>query len=240
MIDALIRKMERYGPISDEERRFLEQAPTQVVPYAFHQPILREGDASSECCLVIEGFACRYKTLAEGTRQIMALHVPGDFCDLHSFVLEKMDHGIAAMGRCTIAKVTHAKIEEITERYPRLTRALWWDTALDAAIHREWMISMGRRDAYGRIGHLLCELLLRLRSVGLAHGNSYELPATQADLGDVFGLSSVHVNRVIQRLRRESLVIFKGKVVTIPDLERLMNVVGFEPAYLGVRGAPRG
>jgi CRP-like cAMP-binding protein len=154
--------------------------------------------------------------------------------------LKTMDHGIAAMEECKIVKVPHAKLKEITERYPRLTRALWWDTALDAAIHREWMISMGRRNAYERVGHLLCELLFRLGSVELVEGNSYDLPATQADLADVFGLSTVHVNRVLQRLRREGLIIFKGKTVTIPDPERLMSVVGFAPAYLDVRGAPRG
>jgi CRP-like cAMP-binding protein len=237
MIDHLIRKLERYGPMPDEERRFLEQAPSEVVEYRPREPIVREGDALSESYLVLEGFACRYKTLAEGTRQIMALHLPGDICDLHSFVLKTMDHGIAAMDRCKIVKVSHARLKEITERYPRLTRALWWDLAIDAAIHREWMISMGRRDARGRIGHLLCELLLRLRSVGLAEGNCYELPATQAELGDVFGLSTVHVNRVLQRLRGEGLLITKGKAVTIPDPERLMKAVGFESAYLDVRGA---
>jgi CRP-like cAMP-binding protein len=223
LIAALIKKLERYGAISDDERGFLEQAPWRVVTYQDDQPIVREGDAPKESCLVVEGFACRFKSLLEGTRQIMAFHIPGDFCDLHSFLLKMMDHGIAAVGPCTIAKVPHATVEEITERHPRLTRALWWDTAMDAAIHREWMISMGRRSAYQQIAHLLCELLLRLRSVGLAEGNSYELPATQNELGDAFGLSTVHVNRMLQELRTDGLIIYKGKLVTIPDPERLIG-----------------
>src|SRR5215212_6185576 len=147
MLDPLIRKLERYGPISEDEMRFLEQAPSRVVQFAPHQCIVREGDSPAEVCLIVEGFACRSKSLAQGTRQILALHVPGDFCDLHSFVLTRMDHGIDALSECRVAKVPRAKITEITERYPNLTRALWWDMALDAAIHREWMISMGRRTA---------------------------------------------------------------------------------------------
>jgi CRP-like cAMP-binding protein len=110
--------------------------------------------------------------------------------------------------------------------------------AIDAAIHREWMISMGRRDAYAQIAHLLCELLLRLRPVGLADGNSYELPATQQELGDAFGLSTVHVNRMLQKLRADNLITLRGKVLTILDPERLMQAAGFDPRYLEVRGGP--
>jgi CRP-like cAMP-binding protein len=238
MLDPLIRKLERYGPISDEECRFLKASPSRIVKYSDHAPVVREGDTPSESCLIVEGFACRYKSLPEGARQIMAFHIPGDFCDLHSFFLRKMDHGIGAMPRCTVAKVPHAKVREITEAYPSLTRALCWDMAIDAAIHREWMISMGRRDAYTQIAHCLCELLLRLQSVGLAEGNSYELPITQNELGDAFGLSTVHVNRMLQALRSADLITFKSRIVTIPDPQRLMEVAGFDPSYLELRGAP--
>jgi CRP-like cAMP-binding protein len=238
MLGPLIRKLERYGPLSDEERRFLEESPARIVAYDDHAPLVREGDTPSESCLIVEGFACRFKSLPEGTRQIMAFHIAGDFCDLHSCFLKTMDHGIAAMPRCKVARVPHAKIREISERYPGLMRALCWDMAIDGAIHREWMISMGRRTAYEQIAHLLCELYLRLKAVGLADGASYEFPATQAELGDAFGLSTVHVNRMIQALRAADLITFKGGTVTIPDLERLMDVAGFDPAYLEVRGAP--
>ena len=161
MLDLPIRKLERYGRISDEERQFLERAPWRVVEYGAHDPIVREGDSPTESCLVLEGFAYRFMSLPQGTRQIMAFHIPGDFCDLHGFLLQQMDHGIAASGQCKMGRLPHKVLHEITERHPGLTRALWWDTALDAAILREWMISMGRRAAYHQIAHLLCELLLR-------------------------------------------------------------------------------
>jgi CRP-like cAMP-binding protein len=185
---------------------------------------------------MVEGFACRFKLLRDGKRQILAFHIPGDFCDLHSFFLERMDHGIAAVSKCTVAKLPHSTVKEITERYPGLTRALMWDVAMDAAIFREWAIGLGRRSAREQIAHLLCELLLRLKSVGLVEDNSYSLAPTQADLGDALGLSTVHVNRVLQELRSEGLIVSNGKHVSIPDMGKLKDAAGFDPAYLYARG----
>jgi len=237
-IIPLLRKLERYGPISNSEKEFLTHAIARVTEYEAGQSIVDKGAAPFDSCLVIEGFVGRVRLLPDGTRQIMAFHIPGDFCDLHSFVLKKMDHGIQALSRCRMAKVPHSKIHEITERFPRLTRSLWWDVALDAAIHREWMISMGRRSAYEQMAHLYCEMLLRLRAVGLADDNTYDLPVTQQDLGDAFGLTSVHVNRTLQALKRGNLVISHGKRITIPDIDALKKAAGFDPSYLEVRGDP--
>jgi CRP-like cAMP-binding protein len=234
--DLLLRKLERQGQLSEEEKQFIVQAPWRIVDYQPHEPIVREGDSPSDSCLVVEGFAYRFKSLPEGKRQIMAFHIPGDFCDLHGFLLKQMDHGIAASGQCKIGRLPHSTFDKIIERYPGLTRALWWDTALDAAIYREWMVSMGRRDAYRRIAHLLCELLMRFQFVGLNEGDSYPLPVTQEELGDAFGLTTVHVNRTLQRLREEGLVVMTGKRVTIPEPDRLMGVAGFDPTYLRVSG----
>jgi CRP-like cAMP-binding protein len=237
VIDTLIRKLEQYGPVPDEERQFLSNMVARIVAHDVGDTIVSEGSSPTESCIIVDGFAGRVKILPDGGRQIMAFHIPGDFCDLHSFLLRQMDHGIQALSRCRIAKVPHAKILEITERFPRLTRALWWDVAVDGAIHREWMTSMGRRSAYEQIAHLLCEMLLRLRAVGLSDGRTYELPLTQADLGDAFGLSTVHVNRTLQALRRGNLIVSDGKRITIPDIDALKEAAGFDPAYLETRGA---
>ena len=234
MIKRLVRKLERFEPVPPNERAFLKAAIARVAEYDPGEYFVNEGDSPAESCLVVEGFAARIKTLPNGVRQIMAIHIPGDFCDLHSFALKRMDHGIAALSRCKIAKVPHAKLTEITERLPRLTRALWWDLAIDAAILREWMVGAGRRSAYHQIAHLLCEMLLRLRSVGLVEDNTYAFPLTQAELGDAFGLSTVHVNRTLQALRREHLLISKGRAVTIPNAKALATAAGFDPTYLGL------
>ena len=179
----------------------------------------------------MDGFACRYKLRANGSRQIMAYLVPGDFCDLHVFILREMDHTIATLSPCRVVDIPRERILELTER-SALARALWWATLVDEATLREWLVNIGARSAEERIAHLLCELLLRLRVVGLADGAEYELPITQAELADTMGLSSVHVNRVLQRLRGDGLITLKGKQLVIPDPDRLIAFSGFTPNYL--------
>jgi CRP-like cAMP-binding protein len=237
MVEPLFAKLAKYEPLAEQEKEFIVQSVSQVFDYSSGQVIVEEGSAPLESCLVLEGFAGRTRILAEGARQILAFHIPGDFCDLHSFLLPRMDHSIEALGRCKVAKVPHRRIAEIIERFPRLTRALWWDMALDAAIHREWMVSLGRRSAYEQMAHLLCEMLLRLRVVGLASGDGFDLPLTQEQLGDAFGLSTVHVNRMLQALRRGNLIATAGRRITVPDLEALKEVAGFDPTYLERRGS---
>lgn len=234
--DSLVAKLSRFHSVSNAERDFLGQGFTRVVAYRSGQAIVEEGSGPADSSLVVEGFAGRVKFLPDGARQILAFHIPGDFCDLHSFLLRRMDHGIEALTDCRIAKMPHHKVKEITDRFPDLTRSLWWDTALDAAILREWMISMGRRTAFEQIGHLLCEMLLRLQAVGLSRENSYELPLSQEQLGDAFGLSIVHVNRMLQALRGARLILTQGRHVTIPDFAALQEAVGFDPTYLQPRG----
>jgi CRP-like cAMP-binding protein len=234
MLERLIRKLERRAEVSDGERRFLEEAPWSITEHEANDSILSEGEPPTESCLVLEGFAYRSKLLADGSRQIIAFHIPGDFGDLHSFLLKQMDHGIAASGWCKVARLPHATLHEITERWPSLTRSLWWDSAMDAAILRQWMIGMGRRDAFQQIAHLFCELLVRFQIVGLAEADSYPLPATQEELGDAFGLSTVHVNRTLTELRRQELITVKGRRITILQPQRLMEVSGFDPMYLQV------
>jgi CRP-like cAMP-binding protein len=236
MIDLLIQKLERYRPLSDEEKAFLQRAPWHVREYDPQEAIVHEGDCPSESCLMVEGFACRFKLLRNGRRQILAFHIPGDFCDLHSFSLKRMDHGISAVTKCAVAKVSHGTIREITERYPGLTRALLWDVAMDAAVFREWMVTLGRRSAREKVAHLLCELMVRLQSVGLSEDNSYALAPRQADLGDALGLSTVHVNRTLQELRAEGLIVSNGRRLSIPDIEKLKEAAEFNPGYLHVRG----
>ncbi len=239
-ITPLLRKLEQYGPLTDEEKDLLQRAPLDVRKYKARDEIVRQGDRPTESCLVVDGLAFRFKLLPNGKRQILSFHVPGDFCDLHSFVLKSMDHGIGAAGTCTVAMVPHEVIQDITDKYPRLSRALMWDLAIDGAVFREWMVGMGRRTAYERLAHLLCEVFVRLRAVGLADCDECEFPITQNEIGDALGLSTVHVNRILQELRREGLIVFKNKRVTIPDLDRLKEAVGFDPAYLYVRGGAAG
>jgi CRP-like cAMP-binding protein len=228
----LINRLERHGPLSDEEKNVLREVTSRVRDYGPRQDIVREGDSPTESSLILEGFACRHNNLADGRRQITAIHISGDFADLHAFLLGKMDDGVSSITPCKVAHVPHSALREITKTYPHLTRVLWFTTLVDGAVHREWMTGLGRLDARERIAHVLCELFLRLQAVGLTRDHSYELPITQTELADAFGLSNVHMNRTFQDLRGEGLITSEGKTVVINDWERLQQVAQFNPDYL--------
>ena len=181
--------------------------------------------------MVTDGFACRYKILSAGKRHIMAYLLPGDLCDVHVFLLKEMDHGIATLTPCRVVDIPRQRVLELLER-PAIARALWWAALVDEGTLREWLVNVGRRPAEQRVAHLLCELLVRLQTVGLASGNTYELPLTQTDVAETMGLTVVHVNRVLQRLRANDLISLKSKQLVIKDAAALKQFSGFNPNYL--------
>jgi CRP-like cAMP-binding protein len=238
-VAPLLLKLRARDVISAEEAEVLRQSIGSIREFPAGKTIVRAGVGLSESTLLFEGLICRYKDLADGQRQIMELHVAGDFVDLHGFLLKQLDHNVGSMTPIRIATFPHDGLRKITEKHPHLARMLWFSTLLDAAIHREKILSIGRRSAHARIAHILAELFVRLRMVGLASENSYSLPLTQADLADVTGLTSVHVNRMLKKLREEQLLTFKGGEVTILDWERLQRVAEFDPTYLHLERRPR-
>jgi CRP-like cAMP-binding protein len=206
-----------------------------ISSYHAKQDVVVEGSRPTKSTLLLAGLAIRYTTLMDGSRQITAIHVPGDFIDLHSFPLQMMDHSVAALSDCQFATFPHAALEAVLEREPNLTKSLWMLTLLDSAIHREWLVAMGALAAPARTAHLFCELFLRLQVVGLTDRNSYAFPINQNDLADVLGLSSVHINRTLQHLRAEGLIEFQHGRVTILDWARLTATAQFDTRYLHLR-----
>jgi CRP-like cAMP-binding protein len=196
------------------------------------QDIVREGDRPSQCCLLLEGFAYRYKLLEEGRRQIFSFHIPGDMPDLLSLHLSVMDHNLGTLSPGRVAFIPHSALRALTQCHPGIGEAFWRDTLVDAAVFREWMVGIGRRSAYTRIAHLLCEMFRRMQAVGLAQGDVVEIPLTQEVVADALGLSTVHVNRVLQALRGEGLITWQGRVLTVEDWEGLRRAGEFDPAYL--------
>jgi CRP-like cAMP-binding protein len=237
--NPLIRKLDHLFPLSGEELQILESACSRIVQFHADQDIVCDGDRPKACNLLLEGFVCRYKLTAEGKRQIMSFQFPGDIFDAQSFILEEMDHSIGAITSCKVALIPHETMLEITETYPRITRAVWKDTLVDAAVFREWMTSIGRRSSYQRIAHLMCEVFVRLDVVGLAHGHTIEWPFTQTEIGDALGLSNVHVNRTLQQLRKASFITLESSRLTIHDWEGLKEAGQFEGRYLHLRPARR-
>lgn len=181
---------------------------------------------------MIEGWAARYKILPDGSRQIMAILIPGDFCDLHVTILGEMDHGIVALSPCKVAYVVPGDLDALTSENSRLARALWWATLLDEGVLRSWIVSVGRRDAHERVAHLLCEMHTKMTMIGLVHGDRLALPLTQDELADATGLTSVHVNRTLQQLRSENLIEIGSGSLTVLDVARLRDAAGFNPNYL--------
>jgi CRP-like cAMP-binding protein len=235
----LLLKLRARDLVSIEEEQVLRDAVAEVRTLPAGRVIVRAGTILSESTLLFDGFVCRYKDLSDGQRQIMEIHVPGDFLDLHGFLLKRIDHNVAAMTPVRYAAVPHDALRRITEDYPHLTRILWFSTLLDAALHREKIISMGRRSAVARIAHLLSELYVRLDLVGLAGDRRYPLPLKQADLADATGLTSVHVNRMLRKLRNDEILTFRNGEVVIHDWERLQRLAEFNPTYLHLERRPR-
>jgi CRP-like cAMP-binding protein len=231
-IDTFLRKLERRDRLSSAEAELLVDAAGDDVSFDMDSDLVREGDRPATSTLLVSGLATRYRVLSDGQRQITAIHVPGDFVDLHSLLLREMDHSVAALTRCRIVRYPHERLKRITEQAPHLTRLLWLMTLIDASIQREWIVAMGRRSAGQQMVHLLCELYVRLGVAGLVDGPSFSFPITQVQLGDALGMSAVHVNRVLQELRGENLFTWQGQTVRILDWEGLQQRAEFDPRYL--------
>lgn len=229
----LIAKLETRAPLPEEDRKALLDLYDDCREIPARRNLIREGDRPDHVILMIEGWAARYKLLADGGRQITAFLIPGDFCDLHVTILGEMDHGITSLTRSKVAFVPRARIDALTER-PSLIKAFWWATLVDSAVLRAWIVNIGRRDAAEAIGHLFCELYVRMRNVGLVAGRRFDLPLTQEEIADALGLTPVHVNRVLQRMRSDGLISLRHGTLTLLDYARLEDVSGFNANYLHI------
>jgi CRP-like cAMP-binding protein len=227
----LITKLETVSSLTQQDKAALATLCEDPREMGARRSVIREGERPDHVHLIVEGWAARYKLLPDGARQITAFLIPGDFCDLHVTILGEMDHSIITLTRAKVAYIARSTMEALTER-PGLARAFWWATLVDEAVLRAWIVNVGRRDAFEAIGHLMCELYVRMKNIGLTYDHSFELPLTQEELGDALGITPVHVNRVLQRMRAEELISFKAGILTIRDYRRLESASGFNPNYL--------
>lgn len=232
MIERHLMKLRARDELSEEEESAIRGAVAEEREVRGDTKIIRAEEVLDFSTLLLDGIACRYKDLRNGERQITELHVAGDFLDLHSFTLKRLDHEVMTLTPCRLAMVPHERLREISEALPHLTRMYWFGTNLDAAIHREWEVSLGRRTALARTAHLFCELYVRLGLIDLTNGLSYRLELTQTDLAECLGLTPVHVNRMLKELRERGLVTFRGDMVDIHDWEGLQREAEFNPSYL--------
>lgn len=230
------RKLEGFVTLSEADRDVLHRIAAAARDVPARTNLAREGEPHSEIILVTEGIGCRFKQRANGARQITAYLVPGDTCDLDITLLNRLDHTIATLSPCKVARISTLVLREITEDHPVIARAMRIAALIDEATLREWLVNIGCRSALERIAHLFCELLVRMRAVGLATEDSCDLPMTQHELADTTGMTTVHVNRSLQELRRRGLIELKGKTLRILDWSRLKSLAEFKPGYLRLEG----
>jgi CRP-like cAMP-binding protein len=220
------------------ERATLEGAISEVCTFDARTTIVHAGDPLSHSNLLVEGFMCRYLDDREGQRQLVAIHVPGDFVDLHAYPLKILDHDVATLTAATLAIVPHRTLDILVETMPALSRKLWFSTLLDAAMHRAWIFRLGRLDAVGRVAHFLSETNVRLQSAGLSDGRRFALGLTQTDISEVCGITNVHTNRVLRQLREDGLCVFRSALVEIQDVPGLARRGQFDPDYLYIDDNP--
>jgi CRP-like cAMP-binding protein len=236
----LTRRLEEFTRLTDDDRAELSRVYTQSThTIDARRDLIREGDAPRSIYLILDGWACRYRTLENGRRQILDFAIPGDLCDLNLFILDRMDHSIGAITRLRVAEIGREVLHEVVTTHPNITTALWWQELVSKSISREWILNVGQRSAQERIAHLFCEMFLRLESVGLTNGFSCDFPATQTDIAEATGLTTVHVNRTVQELRRAGLIVLERQRLAIPNMRALQSVALFNPEYLHHRRLER-
>jgi CRP-like cAMP-binding protein len=236
-INPLTRKLSHFAPLSEADERVLDGLAAADEHFAPNVDIATEGNVPRSVFLLKEGMAIRYRALPNGGRQIMTFLIPGDLCDMHVFLLKAMDHSIGTITSVRIARISRESMMDLFARRPRISAALWWSSQQEEAMLRERIVSLGRRDARGRIAYFLCELLWRHAAIGLANGDTFRLPLTQIELADTLGLTPVHVNRVLKEFRAAGLITIEHKVLSMLDVEGLQSRASFNKDYLHLGGA---
>jgi CRP-like cAMP-binding protein len=232
ILERTVRKFERRAPLTEEEKQAIYRLPFELRIFEANRYIVREGDRSPCASLIVDGLAFRQKVTKEGSRQILSVHIPGDFMDLEGALLSVADHSVQALTRCEVAMVPRQAILDLIDTHARVAHAMWIDTLIDASIYREWIVNVGRRDARAAACHLLCEFARRLEVAGMGEPDGYELPMTQEQLADALGISAVHVNRVVRDLDVEGLIRREKRYIKIPDWHALRRAAGFNELYL--------
>lgn len=238
----LVRKLETRTRLDQSDIAAILELPFTMRTYEAPGYVVREGVRSlKQCSFVRTGFAFRQKLTVDGNRQIVGMCLPGDFIDLQHLFLKRADHNIQVLTRLEAVDIERAALQELALARPNVGKALWIDTLIEASIHREWILNIGRRDARQRIAHLLCEFALRMKHAGLESGDGYELPMTQEQLGDAVGLTSVHVNRTLKSLTADGLVRRDKRYLTFNDWEKIRAIGDFSALYMHFdQGGPEG
>lgn len=231
-LGRLYDKLARLIALDDEDRAHLLALRIRVEQVARHKHLVREGDVPEQCCLLVDGFACRYKETAKGERQIVSFHLAGDLLDIQHLLLDVADHSVQAITDATVAWIAKADLIHLASERPDVGKGLWQDSLIDASIFREWVLNVGRRDAKTRIAHMLCEFVARCEAAGLGNADRFVLPMTQEQIADATGLTAVHVNRTLKSLEADDAIARDGRCYRVRDWDRFRKIADFDATYL--------
>jgi CRP-like cAMP-binding protein len=229
---ALVRRLQTSSGISEEEIKEFHELPITVREYPAERAVVRDGERATECCLIAEGFCVRSKTISDGRRQILSIHIPGEIPDLMSLFLHVMDHDLSTLTPCTLGFIKHETLQKLHRRRPNVAEMFWRDTLIDSAMFREWIVNVGQRPAPARLAHVMIELRERLKVIGRADGNRFDMPLTQEQIGEALGITAVHANRVIKQLRQDGIVDLHRGRVTVLDEGKFQELADFDNRYL--------
>jgi CRP-like cAMP-binding protein len=232
LLESLFKRWGRRGPISKEDKEALIALPWTHRVFGRDAYLVREGEPTTSCMLLMSGFAFRQKLVNHGARQIISFHIAGEFLDIQNCLLEVADHNVQALTRIGAAVIHKSPLLELMASRPNIRKAIWLDSLIDSSIFREWVVNLGRRDARARIAHLLCELADRLKTAGIMNGHAYDFPLTQEQIADATGLTAVHTNRTLQSLRKEGLISLTSGQLSILDWNALCEIGDFNERYL--------
>lgn len=231
-LSKFLTRLRLRSPLTKEEQDAILALEGREAHTAAHRDIVRPGQTMEFACLVVGGLAGRFDQLANGHRQITALHIPGDMCDLHSVAVPHTGWGIEALASTEILRIPHQSLRELTLKYPAIAFAFWRDTVVDASILAKWISALGRRTAKERLAHMICEMGARMEQAGLGTRERFRLTITQAQFADVLGLTAVHLNRSLQALRAADVVKMEGFEIQVLNVDRLCAFAEFDPQYL--------
>ncbi|MGO4171536.1 Crp/Fnr family transcriptional regulator [Bosea sp. TAF32] len=231
-MQALVRRLNAISNLTHEEQQIILALPAMPRHLRAGFDVASEGEKPDRCALVVSGWLCRYKFTGAGRKQILSFHIPGDIPDLQSLLLRTMDHNLAAITDARIVYLQHDSLRETCFSQPKIAQALWRDTLIDAATYREWMLGMGRRPALQHMAHFLCEIFVRQNAIGATFDGRCDLPISQAEMADAFGMSLVHLNRTLREMRKTGLVDWSHGRLAVYDFKGLQKLSGFDPTYL--------
>lgn len=232
MQNRFVDKLARFGDLNPKDIAGLIAATSQGRNVPQRHDLIREGDRPGPVFVMLQGWACRYKILPSGTRQVLAFLMPGDSCDHRIGLLAEMDHSIQTITPAVVATIQREDMDTLMDANPQIAKAIYIAQLVDEGTMRAWITSMGRRTSIERVAHLMCELYLRARNIGLTSEPDLALPLSQLLLADSLGMTAVHLNRVLKELRQTgAMTLLRGSLL-ITDAAKLVQIAGFDENYL--------